>query len=634
MSGIFGIFNRNGKPVSAETIQSMHDAMAYWGPDGSQTWHDGCAGLGQCLLHNTPEARYEQLPRWLPEQKIAFTAAARIDNRDELCALFNIPAGERPTTPDGDLILQAYLKWGEACPDHLLGDWSFGVWHPEDRRVFLARDHHGNTAIYIFSNGSCFAFASCKAALLALPVVPDDLNEMRLAQILVSWPGDGRQTVHEHIERLPPAHSLRVTPDKLIKHRYWALEDTPLIQRKSTEDYVAEFLDLYTQAVRCCLRSLRPIGTTLSGGLDSSSLTALAARELQEHNRILPAYTSVPLYDVSETVTSNRFGDEFPFASATAQFAGNVEITKITARNVSPITGMKRTLAIHQAPGHAAGNAFWLVDLMQTAQDAGIGTLLTGQGGNATISWTGQRPAERLGMLLHQRAIAKAVKQHLLRPVVPQWAWRRLRIWKDSGKWQLPEQPWLPYSAINPQLAQELHLAEQMKKAGHDPFFMADMKTPLQRRILTISPGKSIVGSKWAENGAGFDMEARDPTVDKRLMTYCLSIPDEIYIDKSGSDRRLIRQAMVGLLPDEVRLNQKRGRQAADVGYHIIRHAGEMDDVLSELRKSHRAATVLDLPRMTTVFQNLQEEVNLQSTRDSGTILLRGIMVGLFLLHS
>ena len=115
----------------------------------------------------------------------------------------------------------------------------------------------------------------------------------------------------------------------------------------------------------------------------------MAARELKAQTRILQAFTSVPLYDVTKAQSHTRFGDEFPFASATAQFAGNVKISKIKAENVSPIAGIQRILAMQHAPGHAAGNAFWIVDLMQTAHDMGIGTLLSGQGGNATISWTG-----------------------------------------------------------------------------------------------------------------------------------------------------------------------------------------------------------------------------------------------------
>ena len=88
MSGIFGIFHRDGTPVSRDKIQLMHDAMVNWGPDGSEVWLNGCAGLGQCLLQNKPEDIHERLPRWLPEFNLAFTADARVDNRDELCLTY------------------------------------------------------------------------------------------------------------------------------------------------------------------------------------------------------------------------------------------------------------------------------------------------------------------------------------------------------------------------------------------------------------------------------------------------------------------------------------------------------------------------------------------------------------------
>ncbi len=160
MSGIFGLIHDAGEAAGLARLQKMQSAMAHWGPDGGGLWRDDHCGLGQCLLYNTPEALHERLPRWVPEARLAITAEARIDNRDELCDYFAIPPAERPTTPDSDLILRAYLKWGEASPEHLLGDWSFAVWHPDERKLFLARDHHGNTSLVYWQQGEQFAFAS------------------------------------------------------------------------------------------------------------------------------------------------------------------------------------------------------------------------------------------------------------------------------------------------------------------------------------------------------------------------------------------------------------------------------------------------------------------------------------------
>jgi asparagine synthase (glutamine-hydrolysing) len=157
MSGICGLLNF---ALPDDCLRKMDAALAHWGPDGNGLWHDEQCGLGQRLLFNTPEALHEQLPRWVEDARIAFTAEARIDNRAELCDIFAIPHNERATTPDSDLILRAYCKWGEACPDHLLGDWSFAVWHPDERKLFVARDHHGNTSLVYWQQGEQFAFAS------------------------------------------------------------------------------------------------------------------------------------------------------------------------------------------------------------------------------------------------------------------------------------------------------------------------------------------------------------------------------------------------------------------------------------------------------------------------------------------
>ena len=142
--------------------------MLHWGQDGGCLWHDDACGLGQRLLFNTPEALHERLPRWVEDARLAITAEARLDNRAELCDLFAIPEAERLTTPDSDLIVRAFLKWGEACPDHLLGDWSFAIWQPDARKLFLARDHHGNTSLCYWQQGERFAFASDPVALYAI----------------------------------------------------------------------------------------------------------------------------------------------------------------------------------------------------------------------------------------------------------------------------------------------------------------------------------------------------------------------------------------------------------------------------------------------------------------------------------
>ena len=162
MSAIFGILDMSGADVKPHMLGAMQREMETWGPDGSSIWIGGGVGLGQLLLFNTPEAVGERLPREASDGSFVITAAGRIDNREDLFRELNVTPTERPNTTDSELIERAYLRWGSDCPDHLLGDWSFAIWDRRERKLLLARDHHGNTSLYYYRDGDWFAFASSK----------------------------------------------------------------------------------------------------------------------------------------------------------------------------------------------------------------------------------------------------------------------------------------------------------------------------------------------------------------------------------------------------------------------------------------------------------------------------------------
>lgn len=601
----------------------MRSAMQEWGPDRNGTWHKGAAGLGSLTLFNTPEAVHEQLPLESP-QGFVLTAEARLDNRDELCAELAIAAADRGALPDGSLILRAYERWGEHTPQHLIGDWSFAAWHPEQKRLFLARDHFGNTSLYYYHDDRRFAFASSRRALLTLGI-PRRLNEFYLACVLVSWSAHhGSQTIELDMHRLPPAHTLKMQEGRLQIDQYWRLEDTPLLHLQDNREYVEAFLPIYDRAVRERLRSKADIGVTLSGGLDSGSATGLAARALRESHRRLKAYTSAPIHDVGDAADAFRFADELPFAQSTAAFAGNVDLTIIRGVNTTPVQAMRRGLEIHAEPGHAAGNAYWIHDLLDTAQRDGIGTLLTGQGGNATISWTGLNRARRLTNML-KTGDWKRLLQALVYPRLPLPILRRLRSALHRGglNWS--------GTSINADLARRLdldaaYIAGTGKLSNPEDWF-----SPIRHRHAIIKPGESFLGAIWAETGAAYSMEVRDPTFDKRLMEFTLSIPDREFLGPDGYDRWIIRSAMQGIMPDDIRLNRRRGRQAGDLHQRLLDSAAEVDGALAEIAASPLAQQCLSLTRMREVWQDIHDNADSRSAHRAVTILTRGMMAGLFL---
>jgi asparagine synthase (glutamine-hydrolysing) len=626
MSGIFGIFQRDGLPVTPPALAAMRAAMVDWGSDGGNVWHDGSAGLGQTLFITTPEAQSERLPRIDASSGLAFTAAARVDNRRELISNLALD-GRSSVISDGELVLQAYRRWGEDCVARIYGDWSFAAWQSVERKLFLARDHFGNTALYYYADAHIFAFASTRQALLVLNLTPIELDELYLAQLLISWPAyHGERTIHKPIRRLPPAHCLTVTPIRLAVRQYWRLEDTPTLQLRCREDYVEAFREVFDEAVCARLRApdldssaakKNKIAITLSGGLDSGSVTATAARELRKTSQGLTAFTSVPLFDTCSYV-SQDFGDELPFARATAQFAGNVDLQLVTGVELTPIQAIRRFLRINREPVHAAGNAYWLLELEQAAQLQGYRILLTGQLGNAGISWKGDVFSQPLTFQLRQMGWYK-------------WGKEKLKRTMPSGlliiyqRRRLEQQAWYRSSAIHPDFACRLQLLERRL---NDPDERTE-RTSLEQRSF-ILPGRSSNGALHARIGAAHGLEIRDPTGDARVLAFTFSVPDHIFIDPAtGLNRWLIRAAMKDRLPDEVRLNRRRGRQAGDLVPRLRACAAEVEAVLDELEHGPAAAYV-DVAYMRDVWQLIQTQDTPEAYRKSITILTRGVMAGLF----
>jgi asparagine synthase (glutamine-hydrolysing) len=614
VSGIFGLVRRDGAPVG-DALSTMRAAMPQWGPDGFGEWSDDDAGLGQARTFSMPESHAEALPAHDPIAGFAFTAAGRLDNRDALIAELDLPQRGRDL-PDSGVMMAAYRRWGEGAPRRLLGDWSFAAWHPVQRRLFLARDLLGHAALFYHCDRHTVAFSASLPALLAVGLTPIELDELYLAQYLISWPRyHGERTASSAARRVPPAHTLTATPEGVQTRCYRRLEDESQLLLPSRSDYVVALRQTFDEAVRTRLRCVGPVGVTLSGGLDSSAVAVTAAAMVRERGERLTAFTSVPIG--SSRDDRSMFGDELPFVRAIAAAAGNIDIEPVPASGVSPIDGIRWALQVYGEPIHAASNMFWLLDLHRQVKAAGSLVLLTGARGNGTISWAGDPFAlpvgGQLSTLGYQRWLRLRVRRAL--PV---------RMWLELAKRRV-DPDWYRASAIAPAFAQRLRLAERRLE---DPETLDGARGDL--RLLALKPGRSNQGSNTATLGASFGIDVRDPTADARVLALTLSVPEEIFRNPDdGSGRWLIREAMRDRVPDQVRLNRRRGLQAADLVARLRHRPGEVDDALDEVGEGP-AADYLDIAHMRDCWGTIQREDTPDSHRMAVSILTRGIMAGLF----
>ena len=287
--------------------------------------------------------------------------------------------------------MRAFQKWEEDCPEHLYGDWAYAAWDSSQRRLLLARDHLGMTGLYYFYQFPVFAFASASEALFASGQIQRQLNESKLARFLTFFHiEDDSETIWKGVENLLPGRSLVVSPKGLKIHRYWRIENSTSVNPRSDGECLDGFLHLYRAAVRSRLRSVRPIAISLSSGLDSASVTALAAEASPHRGQRLVAFTSVPVHPAEHLFPAGRV-DEWALAHAIVEPFPHIEHVPIRAEAITPIGGIKRVLNILHTPMHAAVNAFWVIAVLDEARSRGVGVLLNGQLGNGSVSWGGGR---------------------------------------------------------------------------------------------------------------------------------------------------------------------------------------------------------------------------------------------------
>jgi asparagine synthase (glutamine-hydrolysing) len=632
MSGIYGVYRYDGAPVDPEWLERMRSAMAYYGPHGGGCRVDGPLGMGHLLRETNAEDAFERQP--VTGVRGLVVCAARLDNRAELLEAFGISGDDAGRMADGELVGRAFDQWGEEVCGRLQGDWALAGWDRRERRLLLARDACGNATLYYHEGTGFVAFASSLKALLALPGVVKEPDTLWLAQVLASWQHDAERTAYKGFRRLAWAQAMTIGPDGPERSwRYWSPEGREPTRYRRDEEYVEAFLEQYERAVAACARTQRPVAAMLSGGRDSGSVVALAARLLARDGRELAAYTSVPLL-AADGAGDERVGDEWELAAATAGMAGgNVRSVAVDAAEYSVLGGIEHFLRLHDGPSHSVGNQYWLQAVTEAAVRDGAGVVLTGAMGNQTVSWAGNGSA-LLALLQGRRDVAwqlllhgeanpwLTVKWQVLKPLLqPGRRWLR-RLRSPGGR------PWRRYSALSPRMATELDIDGRMRAAGYDATFTP---SPLEDSRSRFFAARAWIGAGiWSEMGATHRVSFRDPTSNLSLVEFLLRVPDSQF-RRDGQSSSLMRRAFRGRLPDSVLKGRRRGLQAADVGHRILRERRAFEERLDSLDAVPMAAALLDLRLMRGCLTELSAKVDAETTARASHILLRGIGVGLFL---
>lgn len=536
----------------------MMRALAHRGPDGTGLWCSGEVGLGHLMLHTTPESLHEHMPLRSEHEDLVLIADARIDNREELLRLLQPRRRDHHAVTDSDLILAAYQKWGESSPERLLGAFAFAIWDSRRQHLFCARDHFGVKPFYYYhAPARVFALASEVKALLALEEVPETVDEVTIAEhLLVPVEKSPTRTYYQHVSSLAPAHSLTVGPDGFRIRCYWSLDPSRELTMSSDQAYAEAFRERFVEAVRCRMRSAFPVGSMLSGGMDSSSITCTAA---QLHPQILNGRR--PLSTLSAVFPSVSACDERPYIRAVVQKYA-LDSHFFRADEVSPLSKVDR-MHWHLDRALGGGNLYINWNLYGAASSGGARVVLDGWDGDTTVSHGIYyfRELKQAGRWVALAREVKSFADKLDEPWRPAlWSWLRGPILRTTGlayarqlgrvltrvaRGQSTEAPppvWQRVLSPDFTRRMEIHLQDPpaiRSERAHHYFRLTDPAYAHTHQMLNTVAGASHV-------------DVRYPFWDKRLVEFCLSLPPEQKMYR-GWSRMVLRRAMEGLLPEKVR---------------------------------------------------------------------------------
>ena len=638
MTAIAGIWGYDGRPALRDDCARILSALRLYGPDATGQGQSADLALGRNLMRTLPEDAFDRQPLVGGDGRFALVADIRLDNRDEMIDALHIDAERAGLMADAEILLAALERWDADAMKHLVGDYAFAFWNKAERRLLLARDPMGGRPLHYHRGAGFFAFSSMPKGLHALPDVPREVDEETMTGFLALMPeGDGR-SFFRGVDRLSPGHFAIVTADELRLQRHW----TPQPRRLTLADpreYGEALVEAVDRAVACRLRGAQDVAAQLSGGMDSSSVVAAAAKLQARQGRRVIAFTSVPRqgYDGPDLV--DRFGDEGPLAAETAKLYPNIEHVLVRTGDRTPLAGFDRNFLLYDRPILNACNHVWIDQINTQAQQRKLQVMLTGSSGNATVSYTGWEllpellRAGRLVRLAQEiSAIVRgkerrwqAVAAGTIGPWLPARLWHILHHFARHETWDPRE-----YTALHPDRLADESLQKLAAAKDLDLHYRPwrdgrAMRIWSATRVDTANYHKGML--------AGWRIDRRSPFRDVRLMEFCLSIPTEQFL-RNGVPRALLRTAMADRLPAAVLAERRKGLQAVDWHEGLSANRDRLPAELDRLAACAPATRALDLARMRRLVEdwpsggwNRSESV----TRSYRFALLRGLAAGHFL---
>ena len=636
MSGaIGGVIDFNNLKINENIAENMIKALKKYKIDkvNSINRKNSLMVCGQIII--TEENINEVLPYYKEDTNLFITADVILDNRKELFKEFNIIEEKQKITTDSELILMAYEKYGEECPKYLLGDFAFVIFDEKKEKVFCARDHMGGRTLYYNFQKGRFIFGTLTSLIFPL-LHNKELNERWITDFLSLFGpmhnSEATETIYKEIYQLEPAHYMVITKNNIVKNKYWnPLKDVKPLKLKNHDEYVKRFLEIFEEAVKCRLRTVGQVGIMVSGGLDSGSIAAIASKELKKEEKVLKGYSFLPIESYSNKIVNHRIADESEYVNILKNYCGNLDITYCRNDNINSLTNIDELIGIFEQPIKTLENSYWVTGMAKQSSEDGVKVLLIGQNGNVSISFGDffihmQTLIRQLkfGEVISEVNAAnkrygkpkKAIYSTIISNAIP-YKIKKIRHRKEDTIENKFED-----SVIKLDLVKKYNVEERFDKKGYNSVITKVGTLKETRKSILDEATLAHIGIMETKDSLAYGIIKRDPSKDKRIMEFCLSIPSEAYVHE-GEERYLIRSSMVGILPEEIRTNwRNRGIQSADWVERLLPDWDKTKNQVKEALMDNEVKKYVDIEKVEGLLEKYDDISNCQNRNEVKLILI------------
>ncbi|MBA1157019.1 asparagine synthase (glutamine-hydrolyzing) [Microvirga mediterraneensis] len=570
MCGIGGFFGTGVAPERSRSIlQGMVNAVEHRGPDDRGIFVGDGVGLGHTRLSIVDISDGHQ-PMSSGSGRFWISFNGEIFNHVELRQELMERGRRFRTNSDTEVILHLFEEHGADCVSLLNGDFAFAIWDGHERRMTLARDRMGVRPLYYASHRDTVFFASEVKAILRVPGIDAEIDPFALDQIFTLWAPVAPRTIFKNISELPPAHIMAIDANGLRSRPYWQLSfpDRQTTSRTvSMKDRSEELLDLLDDATRIRLRADVPVGAYLSGGLDSSIVSALAARTISSRLRTYSVTFASAEHDESS------YQDEVVRALGTEH--SSVEcLPQDIARIFPDVVRHMETPVVRTAPAP-------LFMLSGLVRDHGFKVVLTGEGADEVFA----------GYDIFKEAAVRRFCARQPRSRFRSHLFRRLYPYLPNLSQQTPEYLTSFFCGGDDASDSPLfsHLPRFRSTSAAKIFFSGDFRATLggfdaaqtlidrlpadfkrwaplhQAQYIETTfllPGY-ILSSQGDRVAMAHGVEGRFPFLDHRVVEFAAKLPPGAKL-KGLSEKHILREATKNLLPPSIAWRTKQPYRAPD----------------------------------------------------------------------